>query len=326
MNVERGLAGLAACVVASLASAQTFDLEQFDQLFRPRLKVDAHWTPRLAFEDSTGHFEDRAASAAFTFPVYKRWSAGIDLEGKGDGLEDLLKNAVRIRASQVMGNVRYGQRQLIVDGGTRVLHSASIGALGISLTKKYRVLFWSVNANVSEEEGTIDQAVPRFNGIIGKMHLKGMRKQFFYGLTVVVSDGLNVPLPFLGGTAPMGDRWSFQYVLPLQVAMGYRASSDLRFQFGAGADGYRSGFALVDDRVNINYTALRVFANMRQKLSKHLQLRAEVSAPLLHSIRLPDPSGELQRYGIVPGVQVSAGINIYFGSSTLERVMNDVLK
>ena len=128
MNVKRGMAGLAAFVVASLASAQTFDLEQFDQLFRPRLKVDARWTPQLAFSDTSGHFEDRAASAVFTFPVYKRWSAGINLDGKGAGLSDALKNAVRIRASQVMGNVRYGQRQMVLDDRMHMLHSASLAA------------------------------------------------------------------------------------------------------------------------------------------------------------------------------------------------------
>ena len=316
------LAGL--CTMTS--SAQSFDLEQFDQLFRPRLRMDARWTPQLAFEDTDARYEERSATGVFTFPVYKRWSAGIDLHAKGEGVGELLKNAVRIRASQVMGNARFGTRQLLLDDGTRNLHSMSLGALGISLTKKYRVLFWSVNANVSEEKDTFGQAVPRFNGVIGKLHVKGVRKQFFYGLTVAVSDGLNIPLPFLGGTAPMGDRWSFQYVLPLQLALGYKASSDLRFQFGLGGDGYRSGFAQGDERVNINYTALRVFANVRHRLTPHLQLRAELSGLAAHSLRLPNAEDELERFAISPGVQVMAGVNVFFGGSTLERLMDDVLK
>ena len=326
----RGLATgwlvLLAGLDAFTASAQSFDLEQFDQLFRPRLRVDARWTPQLAFQDVDARYEEHSATGVFTFPVCKLWSAGIDLNAKGEGVGELLKNAVRIRASQVMGNARFSTRQLMLDDGTRNLHSASLGALGISLTKKYRVLFWSVNANVSEEEQTFDQAVPRFNGVIGKMHVKGVRKQFFYGLVITVSDGLNMPLPFFGGTAPIGDRWSFQYVLPLQLAMGYKASSKLRFQFGVGGDGYRSGFAQDDERVNINYTALRVFANMRHRLTPHLQLRAEVSGLASHSLRLPNAEGDLERYAITPGVQVMAGVNVFFGGSTLERLMDEVLK
>lgn len=312
--------------VAVSISAQTFDLEQFDQLFRPRLRMDLRWTPELAFQDGSGQYEDRSAAAVLTFPVHKRWSAGMDRDLRGGTVGEVLKNAVRIRASQVMGNARYGHRQLLIDDGVRTLHSASMGALGISLTKKYRLLFWSANANVSEEGSTIGRAVPRFNGVIGKAHVKGLRRQFFYGLAATVSDGFALPFPFIGGTAPLGGRWNFQYVLPLQMALGFRASSGLRFQAGIGADGYRSGFAQGDDRVNINYTALRVFANMRHRISRHLQLRAEVSGLASHGLRLPGAEGDLQRHGIDPGPQVMAGVNVFFGQSTLERLLDEVLK
>ncbi len=326
MKGSRSLGTLAAYVLCSGLSAQSFDLEQFDQLFRPRLRMDARWTPELAFQEGALHYEERSAAMVFTVPVYKRWSAGINLKPQGESLGELLKDAVRVRASQVMANARLGTRQLLIGDEVRNLHSLSFGALGISLTKKYRVLFWSANVNVSEEESTFDQAVPRFNGLIGKMHVKGTRKQFFYGLTATVSDGLNVPLPFIGGVAPMGERWSFQYVLPLQVALGYKASQQLRFQVGVGGDGYRSGFAQGDGRVNMNYTALRVFANVRHKVSRYVQLRAEVSGLASHSIRLPDADDGFERFPIDPGMQVMVGANFFFGQSTLERIMEDVLK
>lgn len=308
------------------ATAQSFDLEQFDQLFRPRLRADARWTPSLAFSDEDGRYEERSATGVFTFPVHSRWKVGVDLGAQGDGISETFKNAVRIRASQVMGNARYGYRELMIGDDVRMLHSASIGALGISLTKNYRVLFWSANMNVSEEESTIDQSIPRFNGVIGKAHIKGLRKQFFYGLALTASDGLNLPLPFIGGNAPMGDRWSFQYVLPLQAAFGYKASKDLRFLIGVGADGYRSGIARGDDRINLNYTALRAFVNMRHRLTPHLQLRAEVSGLASHSLRLPDASGEMQRTAIDPGVQAMVGLNLFFGASTIERLIDEVVK
>ena len=124
----------------------------------------------------------------------------------------------------------------------------------------------------------------------------------------------------------MGERWSFQYVLPLQFAVGYKSSSDLRFLFGVGGDGYRSGFAQGDERVNINYSALRVFANVRHRIGQRLQLRAEVSGLVAHSIRLPDAAGDLERYAIDPGVQVMVGANFFFGGSTLERIIDEVVK
>ncbi len=306
--------------------AQTFDLEQFDQLFRPRLRVDARYTPGVAFSDSPGSFEDRNATAVFTIPLWKKWTAGVELNLLDLDPVELLKNSVRVRASQVMANVRYSGRELRIGDDVRTLHSGSIGALGISLTKKYRILFWSVNANVSEEASTLDRAVPRFNGVIGKMHVKGLRRQLFYGAALTVSDGLNFPVPFVGGTEPMDDRWSFQYILPLQIGVGYKAGKRTRLLAGIGADGFRSGFEREADRANLNYTAFRGFINVRHKLSKTLQLRAEIAGLPVHALRIPDVNKDLQRYPIDAGVNVMVGMNIFFGESTLERILDDVLK
>lgn len=314
------------CVVATSAHAQTFDLEQFDQLFRPRLRLDARYTPGVAFSEQPGSFEDRNATGVFTIPLWKKWTAGVELNLFDLDPVSVLKNSVRVRASQVMANLRYSGRELRIGEEVRTLHSGSIGALGISLTKKYRILFWSVNANVSEEATTLDRAVPRFNGIIGKMQVKGLRRQLFYGVAVTVSDGLNLPVPFVGGNEPIGDRWSFQYILPLQLGVGYKAGKNTRFLGGIGVDGFRSGFDRGVDRANLNYTAFRGFINVRHKLSKTLQLRAEVAGLPVHALRIPDANNNLQRYPIDAGVSVMVGMNIFFGESTLERLLEDVIR
>lgn len=314
------------CVVATSAHAQTFDLEQFDQLFRPRLRLDARYTPGVAFSEQPGSFEDRNATGVFTIPLWKKWTVGAELNLFDLDPVSVLKNSVRVRASQVMANLRYSGRELRIGEEVRTLHSGSIGALGISLTKKYRILFWSVNANVSEEATTLDRAVPRFNGIIGKMQVKGLRRQLFYGVAVTVSDGLNLPVPFVGGNEPIGDRWSFQYILPLQLGVGYKAGKNTRFLGGIGVDGFRSGFDRGVDRANLNYTAFRGFINVRHKLSKTLQLRAEVADLPVHALRLPDANNDLQRYPIDAGVSVMVGMNIFFGESTLERLLEDVIR
>lgn len=307
-------------------SAQSFDLEQFDQLFRPRLRLDVRWTPEVPFTSDPGTFDDRSITAGFTLPVHKKWTAGVQLNLTGDNLKEILKNSVRVRASQVMVSARYSGRDLRLSRDPRLLHSASMGALGISLTRKYRVLFWSANVNASEEDATMEKAVPRFNGVIGKLHIKGMRRQFFYGAAVSSSDGLNVPVPFIGGVEPMGDRWTFQYFLPLQIAVGYKPTERTRFLGGFVLDGFRSGFAYGDERVNITYAAVRGFVSVRQKLSNTVQLRAEVAGVPVHGIRLPGTDYELRQYPIDPGFSAMAGINIFFGQSTLERLLGEVLR
>lgn len=320
---------LSACVFLAFAghlNAQSFDLEQFDQLFRPRLRLDTRWTPPVRFTDVPGMFEDRSATAAFTVPVYKKWTAGLELNLTGDDLKDIIKNSIRVRASQVMISARYSAHDLRLAGDARLLHSASIGALGISLTKKYRVLFWSANVNASEEDATVHRAVPRFNGVIGKLHIKGLRRQLFYGAAVSFSDGLNLPVPFVGGVEPMGDRWTFQYILPLQLAVGYKPGKRTRLLGGFVADGFRSGFENGPERVNIIYAAVRGFISVRQKLSNTVQLRAEVAGVPVHGIRLPGTDGGLKQYPIDPGYSVMAGINVFFGQSALERLIGEVLR
>lgn len=310
-------------------SAQTFDLDQFDQLFRPRLRVEGRWLPPFGAEKGHATYEDRSGLAILTFPIHSTFNVNAKLDLTADNIVELLKNGVRVRASQVMGNLRYGTQQVLFDealGEARTLHTASIGALGVSLTKRYRILFWSLNVNVSEEERTFDKAVPRFGGVIGKMKVKGLRKQFFYGLAASFTDGLTLPVPFVGGSAPIGKKWSFNYVLPLQASFGWKVSGSTRLNFGAGLEANRSGLELGDQRYNMNYGGLRTFASARHKLSRHFGLRAEVGYMAAHRVRIGDSDDHLSSTVLLPGVSCMVGVNVMFGQSILDRILEEVLK
>ncbi len=321
---------IALCGAAGL-SAQTFDLDQFDQLFRPRLRVEGRWVPETALQNNPGSFEDRSALAVLTFPVHSTFNVNAKLDLTAANIGELLKNGVRVRASQVMGNVRYGAREVRLDaalGEARMLHNASIGALGVSLTRKFRVLFWSANVNISEEDHTMDQAVPRFTGLIGKMKVRGLRRQFFYGLAASFTDGLSLPVPFIGGSAPMGKKLSFNYVLPLQASFGWKIADHTRLNLGLGIDGNRSGIGIAGERHNMNYGALRVFANVRHKLSTHFMLRAEAGYALGQRLNFsPDDVEVLETpVRLEPGPSAMLGINVLFGQSILDRIIDEVLK
>lgn len=319
----------------NVVSAQTFDLDQFDQLFRPRLRVEGRWLPQVGLEKGAGSYEDRSALAVLTFPIHSTFNVNAKLDLTAENIGELLKNGVRVRASQVMGNIRYGARQVVFDealGDTRMLHTASLGALGISLTKKYRVLFWSANVNISEEDRTMDRAVPRFTGLIGQMKVKGLRRQFFYGLAGSLSDGLALPVPFIGGSAPIGKKWSFNYVLPLQASLGWKADSRTRLNMGLGLDGSRSGIDALTlsgtSRRNMNYTALRAFVNVRHRLNSHFVLRAEAGYALRHRVSFnpDDLIGVETPVMLQPGPTAMVGINVLFGQSILDRILDEVIK
>lgn len=316
---------------ALATSAQTFDLDQFDQLFRPRLRLEGRWLPEVQADNAPGTYGDRSALAVMTFPIHSTFKVNAQLDLKAEDIGELLRNSVRVRASQVMGNLRYGTRAVGVDEvlqRTRTLHTASIGALGISLTKKYRILFWSVNVNVSEEDRTFDRAVPRFGGVIGKMRVKGLKRQFFYGLAASYTDGLTLPVPFIGGTAPLGGSWSFNYVLPLQFTFACKLKSTTRFDLGAGLEGARSGIEVGTERYNLNYGGLRVFAGARHRFNKHFALRGELGYMVRHRAAIATDGVDdlIPAFRLEPGVQAMVGVNVYFGENVLDRILDEVLK
>lgn len=317
------------CNWAFLSNAQTFDIEQFEQVFRPRLRFDARYQPEARFRDTTGRLSNLEGTAVLTFPIASRFHVGFKPDTAARGLKELLKNSLRVEASQLLGSVRMGARQLQLGFdsiGTRQLYSASAGLMGIKLTRKYRVLFWSANVNASEEDRTLDDLVPRFNGVIGKLRVNGLRKQFFYGLALSYTDRLVLPVPFLGGTAPLGGDWTFHYALPVQLAVGLRPKQGTRFLFGVNADGFRSGLEWRGERVNVNHASFRAFANVRHRINKTLQLRADVGYALLQTVRFSGTDQRPNRYPAEPALFISAGVNVLFGGSVMQRLMDEVLK
>lgn len=316
-------------VLSGRLSAQTFDIEQFEQIFRPRVKLDARYQPVTAFKDTADRFGFSEGTAVFTFPIRSHFDASLKLDTAARGLGELLKRSVRIRASQLLGSTRFSARQVEVGFDSvplRQLYSGSIGLMGIKLTKKYRVLFWSANVNLSEEDKTFDAAAPRFNGVIGQMHVKGLRRSFYYGLAVGVSDGLVLPLPFIGGIAPIGDDWSFQYLLPAQAAVAYKPQTRTKFTAGLVLDGFRSGLRWQGERTNLNYASIKTFLNVRHKVNRHLQVRADVGHSLVHTLGFSGADPGPERFAIEPGLSFGFGVNVLFGSSTLERIMDEVLR
>lgn len=312
-----------------LLHAQTFDVEQFDQVFRPRLRYDMRYQPPTNFRDTAASFSNMEETAVLTFPIRSKFdvSAGVDLTAKNLG--DLLKNAVRVHASQLLGSVRFGARQLdpgVARGGDRQLFTASAGMLGISLTRKFRLRFWSANVNLSEEDRTFSSAVPRVNGLIGWLHLKGVKRYHFYGIAASYSDGLGFPLPFYGGMAPIGGDWSIQYLLPAQVSFAWRPERKVRCAAGLTLDGFRTGFERSDVRENLNYASLRVFGNLRYRLNDHFTLRAEAGYVPWQNVHFTREATEVDRYQLQPGASVMLGVNVLFGESILQRVMDEVLK
>lgn len=88
--------------VGTALHAQAFDLDQFDQLFRPRLRLEGRWLPETPVRREPGTFEDRSALAVLTFPIHSTFNVNAKLDLTADNIVELLKNGVRVDRKSVV--------------------------------------------------------------------------------------------------------------------------------------------------------------------------------------------------------------------------------
>lgn len=309
------------------AAAQNFEVEQIEQLFRPRLRTDARYTFDSPFSDTLGHYNGTEASLVFTFPLKTKIGADVKIDFSNLKLKDILRNSLRFKASQTLGMVRMNGRQAYMGFDSlpqKNMAGATVGLLGLRLTKKYRVMFWSAGVNVSEQDRTFDQASPRATALIGQLHLRGIRRNFFYGVALAYSDRLLLPIPFFGGSEPIGEKFIFNYTLPAQINLQYRANNRLLITAGVNADGYRSGIEYHMKRSNINYSALMAYANLRYKFGRLFIVRVEGGYLLYQHLRYTQTHVSRRDFTLRSGPYVQAGFSVLFGKSVWEKIFDNI--
>jgi len=315
------------CLACLSSFAQNFEVEQIEQLFRPRLRMDARYVFDAPFADTLGQYNSKEGCMVFTFPIKTNFGADFKLDLSKLKLKDILKNSVRFKASQTLGLVRMNGRQAHFGFDTlpqKNMAGATIGLLGLRLTKKYRVMFWSAGLNVSEQDRTFNQAAPRATALLGQLHLRGIKRNFFYGVALVYSDRLLLPLPFFGGSEPIGEKFIFNYTLPAQVNLQYRPNRRLAITTGINVDGYRSGIEYHLKRANVNYAAVTAFANLRYKFGKALIARVEGGYLFYQNARYSQTDVPVTNYPLRGGPYVQAGFSVLFGKTVWEKIFENI--
>ncbi|MCW3076064.1 MAG: hypothetical protein JWO32_673, partial [Bacteroidetes bacterium] len=260
----------------SLCRAQTFEIDQLEQLFRPRLRMNIKYIFDSKFKDTSGVFKQAEANAVFTFPLKTTISAEVKPDFRSLKIKDLLSNSTRIKASQTLGLLRVNTKQINAGFDSlprKNLINITTGILGVQLTRMYNILFYSVNVSLAEEDKTFTAAMPRVSALIGQLHPRGLRKNFFYGAAATYSDGLFLPAICFGGSQPLGKHFVFNYTLPVQLNLQYRNAAGTLITAGVTGDGYRTGINYQKRRVNANYLSASVYSNLRYKINQTFVLR-----------------------------------------------------
>jgi len=315
--------------IGANVQAQTFEVEQIEQLFRPRVRFDSKYIFDSKFVDTSSIYNQKEAGVVFTFPIQTKLNAELKLDLSSMKIKDVLKNSIRVKASQIMGMFRVNTRQIYAGFDSlpqKNLINASAGLLGVRLTKKYRVMFYSANVSIAEQDKTIGKAAPRASGLIGQLHPKGLRKNFFYGMAVTYSDGLFLPGLFFGGSQPIGKKFIFNYTLPVQLNLQYKDDKKTLITVGVSADGYRTGINYTTKRVNLNYTSVVAYSSLRYKFSRELLMRVEGGYVLYHNVRYSDMPHYRTNFNLAPGPYVQVGFSVLFGQTLWEKLATGFLK
>lgn len=320
---------LLACLFSvKFSSGQTFEVEQLEQLFRPRVRVDTKYIFDSKFKDTSGVFRQAEANCVFTFPIKTNLSAEIKPDFSSLKIKDLLSNSIRIKASQTLGMVRINTRQVNLGFDSvpqKNLVNVTAGLLGVRLTRKYRVMFYSANVSLVEQDKTLNTPGLRASGILGQLHVRGLKRNFFYGLAATYSDGIFLPAAFFGGSDPIGKRFVFNYTLPVQVNLQYRDEKNTVVTVGVTGDGYRTGISYHTKRVNLNYLSASAYANLRYKLNRSFVVRVETGYIFYQNIRYSPLDFYPTHYPVGTGPYAQIGFNILFGQTLWEKISSGIL-
>ncbi|MBA2613630.1 MAG: hypothetical protein H0U95_16830 [Bacteroidetes bacterium] len=315
-------------VFVALSKAQTFEVEQIEQLFRPRVRVESKYITDARFKDTSGVFNQKEVNSIFTFPIKTKFSADVKLDLQSLKIKDILKNSLRFKASQTLGVLRLTARQINIGFDTlpqKNIMNATAGLMGLRLSKKYRVQFYSATVTIAEQDKTVNNAVPRASALFGQLHLRGLKRNFFYGIAATYSDGLFLPTPFFGGSEPIGKNFVFNYTLPAQVNLQYKDNNTL-ITVGASFDGYRNGILYVTKRKNLNYYAGLTYASFRYKFSRSLMARVEGGYIFYQNLQYTKTDNVPTKFGINPSPYVQVGFSVLFGKTFWEKVFDNVIK
>ena len=313
----------------SLGFSQSFDVDQMEQIYRPRVKLDSRYIFNSTFSDTVGKFNDFYSNAVITFPIKSRLDADFKLDLSDLSLKKILKNSVKVNVSQTLGSIRIGYRQMNV-GFDSVLpskkfYTCSANLMGLRLDKKFRVVFYNLGLSLFEQDKTIQNSSPRFNALVGRMHVKGLVKRYFYGVAFVYSDGLFLPLPFFGGATPLSEKFILNYTIPATLNLQYK-SGKINLFLGVAADGFRSGMEMNEMRTNLNHTAGQVFLMLRHKINNSVNFRVEGGYYFYSKLNISNSFFNAREYSINPGPYINFGFNILFGETIFQKITDKMLK
>ncbi len=320
------------CFVSYILVSQSFELEQFAQLYRPRLRLDALYQHPITLENdklqSKLDYSAKHYQAHISVPLAGTLSIGAELDFTEPNFKNLLKNSLKIRAWQLMLNARLGFRSSQFDNltaGGKLVSEAYLGSIGLSgvkLTKRLNVLFYSLNVNFAEELKSFKNYQFRANATIGWAKFKGLRKYFIYGFHFNVSDRLALPIPFIGGRVKLSEHFNFNYILPIQANLQFAPDKKWSHFLGVRPEGQRWGWSNQTARGSYSFVTLSPYFASRYAPNRNTQFRLELAYNAYARFRIVNEGFDNSNFRGKQSFFVQFTFNQLFGKSLIDQVMS----
>lgn len=303
-------------LLINFSKAQQFEVDQINQFFRPRIKLDTRYYFPASFSDTLGSFGLTDVQISLTAPVRSNFDFDI-------------KKITKTKLKQTLLTLRAGYKQLNTgfdNTSPHTLINSSVGIMGTSLNTNLRISFYSVNVGFVEENSTLKQIQPRANLILGQLKIKSLRKSFHYGFLLSYSDRLILPIPFFGAEIPLNKSFAFYFTLPAQIGLNYKPEKKLSANLLFTFDGFRSGYKYIDQRENVNFSGFQSAANIRYKIGKSLFLKLEGGYDIRNKIRITSGSKAKETFEFNNTAYILFSANINFGRSIFDQISFNIHK
>lgn len=275
-----------------LGFAQQINVVDINQMFRPSISISHDYGfPSSYGENQFGvdtnmDWQHHRSFISGIVPLTGRLGLDIDFNPK-----KLLnpKSLLKLRAYQLFWTFSIERSHLETPtlGASEDYYDFLTIGTGVSMVRyrgKKSAAFYSANIMVAENQNGFDDASLRFTGIWGNVIMKNLKRQYFYGVVLSYTQGLNIPVPFGGLAMKLDKKNTLVAILPVQISFAHKYNRKWKQSVFFGLNAFQTGYSndfgisedisIMDPDFDINLTSwqLRLGTKLKYKASKRLQV------------------------------------------------------
>lgn len=198
-------------------------------------------------------------------------------------------------------------------------YTASAALTGIHASLRDKIWLYAVGIGVSETDELLNRKTARPYGMGGavRVHIVGLRTQWFYGGGVLLEPGRITPAPIAGvQTRLFTKNTRLTIILPLQATLAQRLNKKTWGEIGVSAGGFNTGYraaAFGPNAIRLAYRQVKGSVSLNFSPIKPVNLSVEAGVAGLRSLKVTRAGDTLREY--TPAMSPFVAVSAYFNMS-----------